>query len=59
VEGEWEHSALFAGPTLFWSSGTHFFILNVLPQLDNLMAKKLVLDEHEKIEIRLLIGFGR
>ena len=57
---EWENSALFAGPTLFWSSGKHFVIFNVLPQWANLAGEStpLDLDGHEKIEIRLLIGFG-
>lgn len=62
VDGEMEHAALFGGPTLFWSSGKQFLILNILPQLMNLKASHhsggLDLEEHERIEIRLLIGFG-
>lgn len=60
VKGEWEHSALFGGPSLFWSTEKHFFILNVLPQWTNLVGDNtpLELGSHEKIEIRLLVGFG-
>ncbi|HNP48774.1 MAG TPA: hypothetical protein PKL85_08050 [Bacteroidia bacterium] len=62
-EGEWEHSAWFAGPTLHFSGDRWFINLNVLPQLFN--AKKeegstenLVLDEHEKVEARVLMSFA-
>ena len=59
VDGEIEHSAIFGGPTLFWSSGSHFVILNILPQLGNLATEsQFDLKEYEKIEIRLLVGFG-
>jgi hypothetical protein len=63
VESEWEHSALFGGPTLFFSGNKYFLILNILPQWTNLHKTtetpgSLVLNEHEKIEVRLLLGFG-
>lgn len=63
VESEWEHSALFGGPTLFFSGNKYFLILNILPQWANLKKTdeapdSLVLNEHEKIEVRLLLGFG-
>ena len=62
-EGEWEHSAWFAGPSFHVRGDNWFINLNVLPQLFN--AKKeegstenLVLDEHEKVEARLLLSFS-
>jgi len=63
VKSEWEHSALFGGPTLFFSGTKYFLILNVLPQLASLKKTtdtpgSLVLNEHEKVEVRLLLGFG-
>jgi len=63
VESQWEHSALFGGPTLFFSGNKYFLILNILPQWASLKKTdetpgSLVLNEHEKIEVRLLLGFG-
>jgi len=63
VESVWEHSALFGGPTLFFSGNKYFLILNILPQWTNLHKTddapgSLVLNGHEKIEVRLLLGFG-
>jgi hypothetical protein len=62
-ESEWEHAALFGGPTLFFSGNKYFLILNVLPQLANLKKSdeapgSLNLKEYEKVEVRLLLGFG-
>ena len=62
-DGNWNFSALHAGPTLFYSGEKHFIILNVLPQLMNLhktddAPNNLVLNAQEKIQIRLLIGFS-
>ena len=60
VAGDLEHSAIFGGPTLFWSSGSHFVILNILPQWASFnTVSALDLKEYEKIEIRLLVGFGK
>ena len=63
VEEGWEHSAIFGGPTLFYSGNKHFIILNILPQWANIhktddAPNNLVLNEHEKLDIRLLIGFS-
>jgi hypothetical protein len=61
VEGEWEHSALFAGPVISFSQPSWWFTLTVLPQLAALKGETgetgLVLDEHEKLETRLLFSF--
>ena len=59
----WNFSALFAGPTIYYAHERYFFILNVLPQLKNLhrtddAPANLVLNAHEKFEIRLLLGFS-
>ncbi len=61
AHGEWEHSALFAGPSIHWSGKNWFINFNILPQLTNLKkaegAGNLVLDEHEKVETRVLVAF--
>ncbi len=62
-EGEWNFSALSAGPTLFYAGDKHFLILSFLPQLTNLhktddAPNNLVLNAREKYQIRLLWGFG-
>ncbi|MBI4929578.1 MAG: hypothetical protein HY841_02360 [Bacteroidetes bacterium] len=62
-DGKWNFSAMFGGPTLFYSGDEHFLILNVLPQWANLYKtddapNNLVLNAREKLEIRLLWGFG-
>lgn len=61
VEGEWEHSALFAGPVLSYSQPAWWATLSVMPQIAALKGKtgssNLVLDEHEKLETRLLFSF--
>ena len=59
----WENSALFGGPTYFHSGEKYFIILSVLPQWSNLhktddSPDNLVLNEHEKFSVRLLLGFG-
>lgn len=63
VAGEKEHSALFGGPTLFYSGNGFFIILNALPQWANLQTNdenpnSLNLNEYQKMEARLLIGFS-
>ncbi len=60
--GNWNFSALFGGPTIYYSGEKHFLILNVLPQWTNLRRTadapgSLVLNAREKFEIRLLVGF--
>lgn len=61
AEGEWEHSALFAGPVVSFSHPNWWLTLTVLPQITALKSKtgesSLVLDEHEKLETRLLFSF--
>jgi hypothetical protein len=63
VSGEYEHSALFAGPVASYASETWWATLTVLPQVAKLKGSEedegnnLVLSEHEKVEVRLLFGF--
>ena len=59
-EGAWEHSALFIGPALSYSAESWWATLTILPQVAALKGAtdgNLVLDEHEKVEARLLFSF--
>ncbi|MBD0366179.1 MAG: hypothetical protein ICV53_08775, partial [Flavisolibacter sp.] len=63
VKGHWNNSVLYAGPTFNYRTGKWFVIANVLPQLVNLrrtsaFPERRVLNEHEKAEARILIGFS-
>lgn len=63
VDGEMEHAALFGGPTLSYLGESFFLILNASPQWVNLKVnennpEKMDLNEYEKIQLRLLIGFS-
>ena len=59
--GNWEHSALFAGPVISYSQPSWWVTLTMLPQVAALKGKtgssNLVLDGHEKLETRLLFSF--
>ena len=64
VEGEWEHSALFAGPVLAYGAEDWWVALTVLPQLPAPKKEESagdgdsrVLDEHEKLNARLIFSF--
>jgi hypothetical protein len=63
VKGHWSNSVLYAGPTLNYRADRWFVIANYLPQLTNLhktpdFPKNKVLDEHERAEARLIVGFS-
>ncbi|HEY6954190.1 MAG TPA: hypothetical protein VI385_03050 [Flavisolibacter sp.] len=63
IEGKWENSVFYAGPTINYRGNRWFFIANYLPQLANLhktaeFPKNKVLTEHERAEARILIGFS-
>jgi hypothetical protein len=63
ASGKWNNSVLYAGPTINYRSNRWFVIANILPQLGNLhktatFPAKKVLDEHERTEARILIGFS-
>jgi hypothetical protein len=60
----WEHTALFLGPVVSYRRENWWATLTVLPQIygrnyngDPDGNSSLVLDEHERVNIRLLIGF--
>ena len=57
-EGVWEYSALYAGPSVFYSSGNYFLIFNIMPQLINLAGEERPLDlvHQEKFQFRTLAG---
>lgn len=50
-------SALFAGPVISLSSKAVWAALSVLPQLASLRGNGLDLQEHERLQARLLVGF--
>jgi hypothetical protein len=61
--GDWEHSVLFGGPTINFRGDRWFVIGNVLPQLRNLRKtneapNNKVLDEHERVEARIIVGIS-
>lgn len=50
VEGEMEHSAFFAGPTVSFAGEKVWWTLSVLPQLTQIH------DEHSHLQVRSLVG---
>jgi hypothetical protein len=63
AKGKWNNSVLYAGPTINYRGNRWFIIANYLPQLTNLhktvlSPKNKVLDEHERAEARVLVGFS-
>lgn len=63
IKGKWDNSVLYAGPTVNYRADRWFFIANYLPQLSNIhktadFPKNRVLNEHERAEARILIGFS-
>jgi hypothetical protein len=60
LENLWQKSALFAGPVLSYTSSSWWATLTILPQLKAFKGATvggLDLDEHEKVEARLLFSF--
>jgi hypothetical protein len=63
-EIDYQHSALFAGPVVSYSSETWWATLTVLPQIAKLKGAEvdegndLVLSELEKLEIRFMFGIN-
>jgi hypothetical protein len=58
----WEHVALFAGPAFHVRGDKWFFNLSAMPQITNLHKSWIapdskVLDEHQKFELRTMLGF--
>jgi hypothetical protein len=61
VAGEAESATLFGGPVVRWSDRSFWAALGVQPQLAAFSGKsagsRLALDDHERLEVRLLAGF--
>jgi len=62
-DGHWENSVLYVGPTINYRENRWFLIANYLPQIANLhktaeFSKNKVLDEHERAEARVIVGFS-
>jgi len=63
VKDGWEHSVLFGGPTVNFRGDSWFVVANYLPQWVNLRKTDVapgnkVLDEHERVEARILVGIS-
>ena len=61
--GHWNNSILYAGPTLNYHKEHWFVVANFLPQLVNLhrttaYPSKKVLTDHERMEVRIILGFS-
>lgn len=56
-EEGWEHSALFIGPNFSYKGEDWWISFTALPQITNLKGDGLVLDEHEKLNARLLFSY--
>lgn len=61
--GSWENSVLYGGPTVNYRGSRWFAIVNYLPQIVNLhkspeSPKSKVLDEQERAEARIIVGFS-
>lgn len=56
----WEHSALFLGPVVSYRANRWWATLTVLPQLPALKKNEsgstLILDAHERLNVRLIFG---
>ena len=60
LEGEWEHSALFFGPVFGYATDGWWAAVTILPQVPALKKEgdgSRVLDDHEKLEARILFSF--
>lgn len=60
AHGEWEHSALFAGPQVAYATETWWIAATFMPQLPALKKEgdgTLILDEHERYMARVLLAF--
>lgn len=64
---DWEHTAFFIGPVVTYSRENWWATLTVLPQVYGINTsggrepdgnKHLVLDEHERVNVRLIFGIG-
>lgn len=59
----WQYSALFGGPTFSYSTDGFWVNFSVMPQIAGLhhldsTEKGLILDDHEKVEVRLLFSYA-
>jgi len=55
-KGEWEHSALYLGPSVFFSQNNFYAIVNALPQVGDLKNGGLELHDNTKMTGRILLG---
>ena len=57
AESEWENSVLTFGPCISYSTNGFWVNLTVMPQIANLKGGGLELNEHEKLQTRLIFSY--
>ena len=57
AESKWENSVLTLGPCISYSTSGFWVNLTVMPQIANLKGGGLELDEHEKLQTRLIFSY--
>jgi hypothetical protein len=55
---EWENSVLSLGPSVSYNTNGFWLNLTIMPQITNLKSNGLELNEHEKIQTRLVFSFA-
>ncbi len=55
--GDWEHSALYAGPVFSYSQESWWMTLTIMPQVTDLIGSGLTLEDDEKVNARLLFSY--
>ena len=58
AESKWENSVLLLGPCFSWSTNGFWVNLTCMPQIANLKGGGLELNEHERIQTRLIFSYA-
>ncbi|MFI5135061.1 MAG: hypothetical protein ACHQD9_04325 [Chitinophagales bacterium] len=58
TENGWEHSALFLGPNFSYKQPDWWVAFGIQPQLTDLRTGGLDLEDHEKVDARLLFSYS-
>ncbi|MEO5675528.1 MAG: hypothetical protein ABIQ74_12875 [Chitinophagales bacterium] len=57
-EGIWEHSALFAGPAFSYKQNDWWVSIGIQPQITDFKSSGLDLEDHEKLNARMLFAYS-